>query len=490
MKTKLSLDGLADLPGTVGVPGYGRESLTAGIVHFGVGNFHRAHMAVYLDELFCMGDDHDWAVIGAGVRPADEKMRGTLKAQDWLSTVVARDAKGQSARVTGAMIDFYGPESRENLLARLADPAVRIISLTITEGGYFIDTATGRFDVTHREIVADGASPGAPKTVFGIILGALMARRAAGVAPFTVLSCDNIEGNGHATKNAVAGLAGLFDADLAGWVRENVAFPNAMVDRITPATTDRERQMVAETYGILDGWPVACETFRQWVIEDEFPAGRPALEKVGVTFVKDVAPYELMKIRILNGGHAALAYPAALMDILPVDQAMADPLISAYLRKLERTEIIPVVPALSGVDLDAYFEKVAERFANPTVGDTIERLCMDGYNRQPKFILASASDRLANGQSIDGLALATAFWARYCAGTSDSGAAIGTADADVARLRSLALKARAEPGVFLQLGDVFGPLAVHRAYVAAFSSALSRIWETGTKATLAHYLRG
>ena len=295
MSVKLSAAALAHMPPGIAIPSYRRSNLSAGIVHFGVGNFHRAHQAVYLDDLFNAGRDHDWAVVGAGVRDPDVAVREKLKEQDWLTTVVEQEADTTNIRVTGAMIDFVKPYDVAANLDMLARPQIRIVSLTVTEGGYYISPATQKFDSGHPDIVADARKIDAPKTVFGLIAAGLKRRRAAGVPPFTVMSCDNIPGNGHVTENAVAGLAELADPELARWIRASVVFPNSMVDRITPATTDRERAILREKFGLEDNWPVFCEEFRQWVVEDKFPAGRPALEKAGVTFTSDVAPYELMK---------------------------------------------------------------------------------------------------------------------------------------------------------------------------------------------------
>jgi mannitol 2-dehydrogenase len=488
MPIELSRDAFEELSETAAVPSYDPRTLTAGIVHFGVGNFHRAHQAVYLDDLFSLGSDHDWALVGAGVRAVDEGMRGKLMAQDWLTTVVEQEADRSTARVTAPMIDHLKIGDSAAIVARLADPAVRIVSLTITEGGYYIDPATQRFDPTHPDIAADAKAPDAPRTVFGLILAGLKRRRNADIPPFTVMSCDNIPGNGHVTRNAVIGLAELSDHELAGWVRTKVAFPNGMVDRITPATTDRERELLAKDFGIADNWPVFCETFRQWVLEDNFPAGRPALEKVGVQFVADVAPFEHMKIRILNGGHAAIAYPAALLDIHFVHEAMANPLVRGFLEKLEREEIIPIVPPVPDTDLNAYFALIDRRFSNPKIGDTVTRLCLDGSNRQPKFILPSAVDRLQAGKGVTGLALASAFWCRYCYGETDSGTPIPPNDPSWTRLNDQARKARTEPQAWLAMGDIFGELATNPHYVEAFSHALRTIWDTGTKATLEAYL--
>jgi mannitol 2-dehydrogenase len=487
MTTKLSAAALPAIT-TASVPTYDRAILSAGIVHFGVGNFHRAHQAVYLDDLFARGGDHDWAIVGAGVREADDAMRQKLLAQDWLTTVVEQEADSSAARITGAMIDYLRPGDGAAVIARLADPATRIVSLTITEGGYYINPASQTFDPAHPDIAWDAAHIYQPKTAFGLILAGLIRRRSAGVQPFTVMSCDNIPGNGHVTENAVVGLAQLVDPALAQWVKANVAFPNGMVDRITPATSPREVALLAEHFGIEDNWPVFCESFRQWVLEDNFPAGRPALEKVGVQFVKDVAPYEHMKIRILNGGHATIAYPAGLMDIHFVHEAMEDPLVSAFLTKVEQEEIIPVVPPVPDTDLGEYYALCQRRFANPKIGDTIRRLALDGSNRQPKFIIPSALDRVQRQHPVDGLALVSALWCRYCYGTTESGAVIEPNDPSWDRLTAQARLARDDPRAWLAMVDIYGDLARSPAFIAAFSHALTTLWAIGTRATLQRYL--
>ena len=328
----------------------------------------------------------------------------------------------------------------------------------------------------------------APKTAFGLIVAALKLRRDAGLQPFTVMSCDNIPGNGHVTENAVAGLAELVDPDLAAFIKQKVAFPNSMVDRITPATSDRERDWLRDKWGLNDAWPVFCEEFKQWVVEDRFCAGRPALEKAGVTFTDDVAPYELMKIRILNGGHAAIAYPAALLDIHFVHEAMEDVQISAFLEKLTKTEIIPTVPPPPGTDLEDYRQLIARRFANPKIGDTITRLCLDGSNRQPKFILPTASERLAARQDVTGLALVSALWCRYCFGVSESGRSIEPNDERWDRLQSHAKRAKDDARAYLEMTDIFGANAHDEHYVSAFSKALSSLWNNGVRATLHAYV--
>ncbi len=485
--TKLSHTALPAIT-SAATPAYSRADLTPGIVHFGVGNFHRAHQAVYLDAVFNTGEGHDWAIIGAGTRASDAAMRDALRQQDWLTTVVEQEADSSKAHITGVMVDYLEPGDSQAVIAALIDPAIRIVSLTITEGGYYIDPASQKFDPSHPDIAYDAAHSDAPKTAFGLILAGLVKRREAGIVPFTVMSCDNIPGNGHVTQNAVAGLAALIDPALAEWVKSSVAFPNGMVDRITPATSDREKNLLAHQFGINDAWPVFCESFKQWVLEDNFPAGRPALEKVGVQFVPDVAPYEHMKIRILNGGHATIAYPAGLLDIHFVHEAMEHPLVSAFLKKVETEEIIPIVPPVPDTDLNAYFALCEKRFANPKIGDTIRRLALDGSNRQPKFIVPSAMDRVNANSLLTGLALVSAFWCRYCYGTTDSGAVIEPNDPNWDRLTEQARKARDNPAIWLEMADIYGGLAKASAFIEAFTKCLNFLWENGTAATLEAYL--
>lgn len=473
------------------LPAYDRSRLSPGIVHIGLGNFHRAHMAVYLDDLFALGEGMDWAILGAGVRAPDARMRDALKAQDCLSTVIELDPAGKTARRIGAMVDFIEVQpDNAALIAAMARPEIRIVSLTVTEGGYFVDPATGRFDPTHPEIVADAKTPNRPATAFGAILSALKARRAAGLAPFTVMSCDNLPGNGHVTRAAVAGLARLSDPALAAWVEAHVAFPNGMVDRITPATGPRERAMAA-SFGLADDpVPVTCEPFRQWVLEDHFPAGRPPLEKVGVTFTPHVHAFETMKIRILNGGHAIIAYPGGLLDIEFAHEAMADPLISGLLDKVEREEIIPIVPPVPGTDLDDYFTLIRDRFSNPEVADTERRLCLDGSNRQPKFIIPSIADNLARGHLPRGLILASALWCRYCMGLSDNGTVIEPNDPNWDRLQAAARAAATDPMAWLGMEDIYGAVGRDPGVQAAFAGFLADLDRRGTRAVLRDFITG
>jgi mannitol 2-dehydrogenase len=490
MTTKLALASLPSIAPTVKVPNYQRSSLSPGIVHFGVGNFHRAHLAVYQNDLCNQGRDLNWAIVGAGTLEADRPLRQKLAEQDYLTTVVEQAAESVRAEVIGTMIDYIEPRNSEAITAWLSKEVIRVVSLTITEGGYFIDPATGVFNPSHPDLAHDATPSAVPRTVFGLIIAGLKARRAAGLAPFTVLSCDNIPGNGHVTQNAVVGLAERQDRELAEWIRTTVAFPNSMVDRITPATGERERAIVRDMFGIEDNSPVFCEDFKQWVLEDHFCAGRPGWEHVGAQFVPDVAPYELMKIRILNGGHAAIAYPSALLDFYFVHEAMRSPLIRNFLAKLEHEEIIPVVPEVPGTDLHSYFQLVERRFSNPRIGDTIPRLCLDGSNRQPKFILPSIADRLRRGEKINGLALVSALWCRYCGGPTESGKAIAPNDTSWDRLTAKAAAARDNPLAFLEMTDIYGEVGRSPVFKECFTTSLNSLWTAGVAATLQGYLDG
>ena len=485
---QLSLASLDRLPDGIGRPSYSRGDLSAGIVHFGVGNFHRAHQASYLDRLINSGKGGDWAILGAGVMDSDSRMQKKLRRQDFLSTVVEQSSEDCSARVIGSIIGFPDPKDPPQILGALAKPEVRIVSLTVTEGGYFIDPVTGKFDASNQQALADIESPKSPSTVFGMIAAGLKIRREKGIPPFTVVSCDNVHQNGEKTRNAVLGLVELSDAKFAEWVASNVAFPSSMVDRITPATGPREIERVRAEFGIDDDAPVFCEEFSQWVLEDDFPAGRPELELVGVQMVDDARPFETMKMRILNGGHAAMSYPAALMGIEFAHTAMWNPLIRAYLDQLMTREIIPMIPAVHGTDFWEYYSKITKRIMNRKLGDTVARLCQDGSDRQPKFLQPTMRERLERGMKIDGLALATAFWCRYCYGENEAKEPIEVHDESAVELRSLAADARKHPEAFLEFEKAFSGIADSRKFREAFHNNLTAVWDLGTREVLKRYV--
>ncbi|GAB2698064.1 mannitol dehydrogenase family protein [Aliiglaciecola aliphaticivorans] len=487
MAIQLSYQTLAELPKNIGKPNYSRDSLSAGIVHIGVGNFHRAHQAMYLHQLFNKGEALDWAIRGAGTKSYDAIMRDKLEPQDWLTTVVELDSDGLTAQVCGSMIDFI-ENDEQSVIQALCSSEIRIVSLTITEGGYFMDDKTGGFNISHPEIQQDINNFSHPKTVFGIIIKALQYRRDNHIPPFTVMSCDNIPHNGLVTKRVVSQMADKIDQQLADWIEKNVSFPNSMVDCITPATSNLEREKLTSLFTINDNAPVFCEPFRQWVMEDDFVNGRPPLEEVGVEFVDDVEPFELMKLRILNGGHAAIAYPAALLNITFVHEVMANKLISNYLKKLVIEEIIPTLNDVPGVNFNQYFSLIESRFSNPEVRDTVPRLCQDASNRLPKFILPIIQANLSQGNDCKGLALVIALWCRLCAKAADPQSSITLQDQQAKRLINQAILAKDNPSIFLQMHDIFGTLGDQDVFVQHFSNWLNLLWDVGTSSTLKHYL--
>lgn len=484
----LSEANLPGLPDAVARPSYDRAKLRPGIVHIGLGNFHRAHQAWYIHRLMQSGLAADWAIVGASVREHDKGMRQRLIAQDCLTTLIELSPEGRSAEVIGSMIDYLPiQEGQTALIAQMSDPDIRIVSLTITEGGYFISSSSSGLDTDHPDIRHDIAHPDTPRTVFGAIVAALAVRRQSGVGPFTVLSCDNLRGNGDITRTAVTELAKHIDPDLGNWIGEQCSFPNSMVDCIVPATGPTELALAYEL-GIDDAAPVTHENYRQWVIEDDFCAGRPELEQVGAIITPDVEAYEAMKIRILNAGHQVLANVGELLGLETIADCMAHPVVSRFFNKIEQEEIAPYVSAVPGMTPAKYIERVAQRFSNPAIKDTTRRVAFDGSSRHSEFLLPILHDALDAGGSIEGLALVEAFWARMCAGTRDDGSAIVENDPDWERLTEVARQSVQRPIIWLEQGHIYGNLADHPAFAPAFCNWLDRIWSEGSSAALRAYL--
>ena len=480
---------LGELPEHIDRPRYDRSKLTPGIVHIGLGNFHRAHQAWYLHRLMQQGEALDWAIIGAGVRAGDAAMRDRLLAQDCLNALIELDPKGTSVEVTGAMIDFL-PVERDNasLIRTMSDPAIRIVSLTVTEGGYY-QTATGALDIDHADIQHDAANPETPRTAFGAMVAALKVRRASGHAPFTGQCCDNLQSNGVILRQTVVGLARLSDPELADWIDANAAFPNAMVDCIVPATGPAELDL-AQSLGLDDAAPVTHENYRQWVIEDNFPAGRPPWEKAGATLTDDVHAYETMKIRILNAGHQVLANPGEILGVPTIAACMQDADIAAFFRKVETDAIVPYVAPVPGRTPDEYLDLIESRFANPKIHDTTRRVAFDGSSRHMGFLLPILRDAIAAGGSVEGFAMTEALWARMCAGTREDGSEIEANDPHWDRLVSAAMEARDRPAVWLEQTQFYGDLGQNAAFRTAFEHWLTRLWTEGCRATLKAYVAG
>jgi mannitol 2-dehydrogenase len=488
----LRADSLAQLSGRVPVPAYDRSALRTGIVHFGVGAFHRAHQAMYLDALMRKGLAADWAICGVGVMPADREMYQVLSSQDHLYTLVQKHSNGDyEARVIGSITDYlYAPDDPEAVIDRLADDSTKIVSLTITEGGYAIDDVTGRFNPYAPGIAADLELGAVPSTVFGLVSAALDRRRLSDRAPFTIMSCDNLQGNGALAREAFSSFAELYRSGLGTWIAQEVHFPNSMVDRITPVTTDADRDEVAARFGINDAWPVVCEPFVQWVLEDSFTMSRPPFEAAGVQVVSEVAPYELMKLRLLNASHQGLCYFGYLCGYTYVHEASQDPLFQRFLLAYMDEEATPSLDPVPGVDLDAYKHNLIERFSNPQIRDTIVRLCAESSDRIPKWLLPVVRYQLANEGPISRSAAIVASWARYAEGVDEHGQPIEIVDRRKRDVMARAARQGVEPTAFLQSPELFGDLASNKRFVDEYLIVLNSLHERGARATLEAVVNG
>jgi mannitol 2-dehydrogenase len=470
----------------VSQPTYQRDDLSVGIVHFGVGNFHRSHQAMYLDRLFEAGSARDWAICGVGVLPSDARMRDALSDQGMRYTLVERFPDGEApARTIASIAEYlFAPDDPQAVIEKLADPAVRIVSLTITEGGYNVDDSTGAFDLTEAGVAGD-LQPGAvPRTVFGLVAEGARLRRERGIAPFTVMSCDNLQGNGHVAEKSFVAFARAKDAALGEYMAREIAFPNSMVDRITPVTGDGERAFLRDVFGLEEAWPVVSEGFVQWVLEDRFPAGRPPLERVGVQLVDDVMPYEKMKLRLLNASHQALAYLGYLAGHRFVHEAATDSEMVAFISRFMREEAEPTLDPVPGVDLADYEQDLLERFANPYVRDTLARLATDGSDRIAKFVLPIVRDRLADGRSIELCAAIAASWAVFARGVDEEGAPIDVTDRQRAIVSDALADAADDPAVLASDERLFADVGHHPEFHKAFVRAYRTIRDRGAREAL------
>jgi len=424
------------------LPVYARNPQSFGhmICHIGVGGFHRSHQAMYLDQL--MGGKHytgqRWGLVGIGLMEWDLKMRDVMVQQDCLYTLLTRSTKGSTSRVIGSIVKFvYAPDDRRAAVEQLAHPTTRIVSLTITEKGYCLDV-NNKLDVTNRLIAHDLQEPDAPFSAVGTMAAALKLRRLRGLKAFTVLSCDNLPGNGTLSRRMLMGfLEALGDVALLEWCRANVSFPNTMVDRITPVTKDEHRELVKETLAIEDAWPVVAEDFTQWVVEDTFVNGRPQWDLVGALFVPDVHPYEMMKLRLLNAGHSALSYPAYLAGFRFVDAAMGNDFILQFIRNYFK-EVTATVPKVPGVDMDAYKETLVQRFSNPYIKDTLLRLAEDGSMKLVTTMRDAALENVKAGEPVGLFCFVVASWIRFLVGFDENGESITIKDPRLDELQPMA----------------------------------------------------
>lgn len=482
----LSTSTLGDINSSVVVPSYDRTALTPGIAHFGVGGFHRAHQALVLDELLGRGEASDWAIMGIGVRKEDSRMRSILADQDGLYTLIEKHADGtRNARVIGSILGMLTvhDDGVDAVLDLLTAPTTRIVSLTVTEGGYNINQSTGEFLLDTPAVAADLVPGAQPGTVFGLITEALRLRRDIGTAPFTVMSCDNLQDNGRIARRAILTYAEAKDPELAEWISENTHFPNSMVDRITPVTTDEDRAEAQKITGLTDDWPVVCEPFFQWVLEESFGNGRPPYESTAVQLVDDVEPYELMKLRLLNASHQGLCYFGHLLGYRLADQATSDPLIADLLRRYMLEEGTPTLRPLPGIDVAAYREELISRFSNPEIRDTVARLCAESSDRIPKWLVPVIRERLDAGGSVTRSAAIVASWARYATGIDEQGEPIEIVD----NLRDQVMAAARntdDPLAFVRDRELFGDLAERAAFTEPYLHALEVLHTSGARALL------
>jgi mannitol 2-dehydrogenase len=483
---RLSDRTLDALPPDVARPDYDRGGLRTGIVHVGVGGFHRAHMAMALDSLMSSGLATDWAICGIGLLESDRRMDEVFRAQDSLYTLTVKHPDGRrESRVVGSIVDYlFAPDDPDAVIEKMADPEVRIVSLTITEGGYNFDRVTGEFDASQPQVAADLAEGATPSTVFGFVTEALRRRRDRGVPAFTVMSCDNIQGNGHMAARMFTAFAELKDPELAAWIGGNVHFPNSMVDRITPVTSADDITEAETRTGLRDDWPVVCEPFFQWVIEDDFPSGRPPFEEAGAQLVSDVEPYELMKLRLLNASHQGLCYFGYLAGYRYAHEAVGDPLIAEFLRRYMDDEATPTLQPVPGIDLPSYKRTLIERFSNPEVRDTLARLCAESSDRIPKWLLPVVRERLEQGGDVEFSAAIVASWARYAEGVDEQGEPITVVDPLRDALVPIARSQRQNPLAFVQNRSLFGDLAEDARFTTPYTDVLAWLHTVGSHETL------
>ncbi|MCH2165588.1 MAG: mannitol dehydrogenase family protein [Marinovum sp.] len=479
---------LSEIPNDIERPTYDRSALSPGIVHIGLGNFHRAHQAWYVHRLMQKGQALDWAIIGASVRAEDTPQKQRLAQQDFLTTLIELDPSGTSAEIIGSMIDYLPiEEGHAPLIACMSDPKIRIVSLTVTEGGYFLDPATKTFDPAAPDIVHDAGSLITPRTAFGAMVAALKARRANGTSPFTCQSCDNLPGNGDILRSVVVGLAELADPDLAWWITEHVSFPNSMVDCIVP-TTGHDELALSEELGIADRAPVTHENFRQWVIEDNFCAGRPPWESVGAIFSDRVHDFEAMKLRILNGGHQMVANPAEILGLSTIAESMAHPLIEGMFRKVCLEEVVPHVRDVPGMTPADYVSLISKRFANPAIRDTVRRVAFDGSSRHTGAVLPIIRDAIFGDTPLSGLALSQALWAWMCIGVREDQSVIEANDPIWDELNACATTAKDRPISWLEQQQIYGEISEDAAFCSRFEHWFNSLKNHGVDHTLRAYL--
>jgi mannitol 2-dehydrogenase len=465
----------------VPTPRYDRSPESVGIVHFGVGGFHRAHEAMYVDRLLAAGDAR-WSIFGVGTQPGDRRMRDVLTQQDGLYTLLLRHPDGSTeGRVIGSIVGHaFAPDSAERVVDRIAAPGTKVVSMTITEGGYHVDLDTRTFAPREPAVLLD-LQPGAvPSTPFGLLVAGLRRRRERGGGGVVVMSCDNIPHNGEVARAAVLGFAARVDRDLSEWIRDCVAFPNSMVDRITPTTSEGDVAFASDLLGVRDEWPVTAEPFHQWVME-QVDGEQPSWADAGVTMTNDVTAYELMKLRMLNAGHQAICYLGYLAGHRFTDDVCRDETLRAFLMAYLTSDAAPTLPPIPAVDLEDYARTLVERFGNPAVRDPLSRLCAEGSDRIVTFLLPVIRAQLAGGRDVSRTGLIVAAWARYAVGVDEEGRGIEVVDRLFERVRSAAERQRTEPTAVLRAVPDLAELADDPRFREVFTSQLNALYQEGAR---------
>lgn len=476
---QLNQSNLANLPSHIDIPSYERSQLKAGIVHIGVGGFHRAHQAMYINELLKTPGSEKWAICGVGLLENNRSLRDILVKQDFLYSLVVRHPNGEiDNKIIGSMIDFiFAPDNKQNVIEKLAHCETKIVSLTITEGGYNIKSSTGDLDLENPDIAHDIAHPNDPKTAFGYIAAALKIRKANNSQAFTVQSCDNIQHNGAVTRKMLLSFTAQQDPELSKWISQHVAFPNAMVDRITPVTTKVDIDYVAQNFGVIDEWPITCESFSQWVIEDNFSDGRPNWDLAGAQFVTDVTPFEKMKIRLLNAGHSVLGLLGSIHGYGTIDETVSDKDFSDYLRAFMDLEVTPLLDELDGINLEQYKDTLIERFSNPNIKDSLVRICSESSAKFPKFIIATVHENLAAGRDCSLAALVIATWCLYSdKQVNQAQEPLDIQDVMHNELTEYAQKTQVDNLSFLKLTSLFGDLLQHSAFSKLYATSIDALY--------------
>lgn len=465
-------------------PLYDRSKLIPHLVHIGVGGFHRSHQAFYSDALCQSGATH-WSICGVGIMQADRLMKENLKQQECLYSLMVINPDGSlPVQVIGSITDYlFAPDNPRAVIEKLADPATKVVTLTITEGGYNFDHS-GEFRSYDPAIQNDLRHQDKPVTVFGFLNVAMKLRMERGLPAFTVQSCDNIQHNGNITRKMILAFAGLTNGKLQNWIEKNVAFPNSMVDRITPVTTDENKEKLERQFGIADRCPVVCEPFCQWIIEDTYSSGRPAWEEAGAQFVTDVTPFEKMKIRLLNAGHSLLGFTGALTGYEFIHEAVKDELLRGLLRNFMDNEVTPVLDDVPGIDLTSYKNTLLERFGNSQIRDTVSRICSQSSAKIPKFLLPTVADRIRLGFPVNLSAFIVAAWCRYSEGIDEKGNKYDPDDEMKAVLRDAAFRSHEDNLAFLKIRSVFGDLIDSEEFKKSYSDALRNLYNQGIQSAV------